>query len=121
MGKTQEIGAEGENAATEWLESEGFAVVARNWRSGKYELDIVATRFDVIHFIEVKTRAGESWETPEASMTAEKQRAFRRAVQLWLAQNPTEFEPQMDLIAIDTAADGAPAIRYIPTAVICRW
>lgn len=107
--------------AEDWLDREGFAVIARNWRSGRYELDIVATRWDTIHFVEVRTRGDESWETPEESMTAEKQRSFRRAVQAWLAENPTELEPQMDMMAIDLAPDGSPELRYIPEAVICRW
>jgi putative endonuclease len=121
MGLTQIIGADGEKLAEEWLEREGFMVVARNWRSGKYELDIVAHRRGKIHFVEVKTRAEKSWITPEEAMNPTKQRAFRHAVQAWLAQNYTDLEPQMDLIAIETSSDGAAELRYIPEAVICRW
>jgi putative endonuclease len=96
-------------------------IVARNWRSGRYELDIVAHRGDTIHFVEVKTRDAGGLTSPEEAMTSAKQRSFRLAVQAWLAQNPTDLEPQMDLIAIDTSPDGAMEIRYIPEAVISRW
>jgi putative endonuclease len=121
VGLTQIIGGTGEKAAAEWLENEGFEIVARNWRSGRYELDIVARRGDTIHFVEVKTRDADSWETPEEAMTTAKQRAFRHAVQAWLAANPSNLEPQMDLIAIDNTADGIASLRYIPEAVISRW
>jgi putative endonuclease len=122
VGSTQiTIGADGEKRAAEWLEREGFTVVARNWRSGKYELDIVAKRRGSIHFVEVKTRDRKGWQTPEEAMTSDKQRAFKLAVQAWLAQNPTDLEPQMDLIAIETTPDGIHELRYIPEAVICRW
>ena len=121
MGTTQIIGATGEKAAEEWLAREGFTIVARNWRSGRYELDVVARRGDTIHFVEVKTRDAESWETPEESLTPAKQRAFRHAVQAWLAANPTDLEPQMDLIAVENPTEGRPALRYIPHAVVCRW
>jgi putative endonuclease len=121
VGIARIIGESGEKAAEEWLENEGFRILARNWRSGRYELDIVAQRGDTIHFVEVKTRDPESWETPEEAMTAAKQRAFRYAVQAWLAANPSPLEPQMDMIAIDLAPDGTVDLRYIPTAVICRW
>ncbi len=121
MGLTQIIGGAGEKAAEEWLADEGFEIMARNWRSGRYELDIVARRWDTIHFVEVKTRDTESWESPEESMTPAKQRAFRLAVQAWLAANPTDLEPQMDLVAIDTTPEGITELRYIPGAVICRW
>ncbi len=122
MGLTQVIGNRGEDAATEWLMDEGFVIVARNWRDGRYEIDIVAQRFDTIHFIEVKTRGAESWETPEQTMTVAKQRAFRRAVRAYLDIHRTDLEPQMDMIAIDTTPSGhVDSLRYIPNAVISRW
>jgi putative endonuclease len=121
MGRTQIIGAAGELAAVEWLRKEGFDIVAQNWRSGRYEIDIVAQRWDKIHFVEVKSRDALSWESPEEAMTQAKQRAFRYAVQAFLAINDTDLEPQLDLIAVDTLADGSCEVRYIPEAVISRW
>jgi putative endonuclease len=121
VGVTQVIGAAGEKAAEDWLAEEGFRIVARNWRSGRYELDIVAHRGGAIHFVEVKTRDADGWTSPEEALTPAKPRSFRYAVQAWLASNPTDLEPQMDLIAVDTSPDGKPRVRYIPEAVICRW
>lgn len=122
MGLTQIIGNRGEDAACEWLLGEGFAVMARNWRDGRYEIDIVAQRLDTLHFVEVKTRSLDSLESPEASMTAVKQRSFRHAVRSYLARNPSDLEPQLDLIAIDTSPSGRiEELRYIPHAVISRW
>ncbi len=121
MGLTQIIGAAGEKAAEDWLDREGFEIIARNWRSGRYELDIVAKRGEAIHFVEVKTRDADSWASPEEAMTPAKQRSLRLAVQAWLAQNPTDLEPQIDLVAIDTSPDGILEVRYIPQAVISRW
>jgi putative endonuclease len=121
MGLTQKIGAEGEQTAVDWLRTQGFEIVARNWRSAPYELDIVARRWDVLHFVEVKSRDNLSWETPEEAITPAKQRSFRRAVEGYLALNPSELEPQLDLIAVDTSRDGSFEVRYIPDAVIARW
>lgn len=122
MGQTQIIGATGEQAAVDWLTGKGFEIVARNWRSGRYELDIVACRKEgTIHFVEVKTRDAASWETPEGAMNAAKQRSFRKAVQAWLVQNPTDLEPQLDLVAVDNLPGGEFEVRYIPEAVISRW
>jgi putative endonuclease len=121
MANTQKIGAEGEQAAVDWLRAEGFEIVARNWRSSPYELDIVARRWDTLHFVEVKSRDSLSWQTPEESMTLKKQRSFRRAVEAYLALTDSDLEPQLDLIAVDTAADGSFEVRYIPEAVISRW
>ncbi len=121
MGKTQEIGAAGEQAAVDWLRGEGFDIVKRNWRSGSYELDIVAQRWDKIHFVEVKSRDAMSWETPEDAMTPAKQRSFRKAAEAYLTLYDTDLEPQLDLIAVDTLPEGRFEVRYIPEAVISRW
>lgn len=121
MSATQIVGAAGEAAAEEWLELNDFVVIARNWRSGRYELDIVALRGETIHFVEVKTRVDSSWESPEEAMNAAKQRNFRRAAQAWMAENHTDLEPQMDLIAVDRTPDGTLDVRYIAHAVISRW
>jgi putative endonuclease len=121
MGQTQIIGAAGELAAVEWLRKEGFDIVAQNWRDGRYEIDIIAQKWDTIHFVEVKSRNALSWGSPEEAMTPAKQRSFRRAVQAFLAINDTDLEPQLDLIAVETTPDGSFEIRYIPEAVISRW
>jgi putative endonuclease len=121
MGDTQKIGAEGEQAAVDWLRAAGFEIVVRNWKSSPYELDIVARRWDTLHFVEVKSRDSESWQSPEESMTAKKQRSFRRAVEAYLALTDSDLEPQLDLIAVDTTPDGRFEVRYIPEAVISRW
>ncbi len=121
MGVTQVIGAAGEAAAEKWLEDEEFEILARNWRSGRYELDIVARRGGTLHFVEVKTRDEESWESPEDAITPAKARSLRHAASAWLAQYPSELEPQFDLIAVDTTSEGGLTVRYIPEAIIPRW
>lgn len=121
MGATQIIGAAGEQAAVDWLRDKGFEIVARNWRSGSYELDIVARKWDRLHFVEVKSRDALSWESPEDAMTPAKQRSFRKAVEAYLTIYDTDMEPQLDLIAVDTGADGTCEVRYVPEAVISRW
>ncbi|MDR2890969.1 MAG: YraN family protein [Alistipes sp.] len=121
MGQTQIIGAAGEQEAERWLARHDFEIVARNWRDGRYELDIVALKNGRIHFIEVKTRADIGWESPEDALTAAKIRSFRRAAEAWIAQNDCDLESQMDLIAVDTDAGGVADVRYIAEAVIPRW
>ncbi|MBL7728247.1 MAG: YraN family protein, partial [Dinghuibacter sp.] len=52
----QETGAKGERLAAMWLEANGFTIVERNWRHGRYEIDLLAHRDGILHVVEVKTR-----------------------------------------------------------------
>ena len=60
MTEKQQRGALGEQAAVEYLRQNGFMIVEQNWREGKSEVDIIALRYDELHFVEVKTRKANS-------------------------------------------------------------
>ena len=62
--KTQ-IGRRGENLAADYLVKQGFEIVARNYRYGKAEIDLIVKREDWLLFIEVKTRSSFDFGEPE--------------------------------------------------------
>lgn len=62
--KTQ-IGRRGENLAAEFLAKQGFEIVARNYRFGHGEIDLIVKREDWLLFIEVKTRSSSDFGNPE--------------------------------------------------------
>ncbi len=107
------IGHEGEDIASRWLRENGYLLHDRNWRSGHYELDIVAERHGIIHIIEVKTRKAGSWIAPEQTITPQKAAALRRAASAYLAMHHIRSEVEFDLIAIDHFPDGSYDIRFI--------
>ena len=86
-----------------YLERGGFAVVARNLRLGRLELDIVARRGDTLVFCEVKARSGPSFGDPLEAVGVEKARRVRRAAEAFLAFRP-------DLAALDVRLEVA-AVR----------
>ncbi|MDE6622936.1 MAG: YraN family protein [Alistipes sp.] len=118
---TAETGRAGECAAAEHLRREGYEMLARNWREGRYELDLVALRDDVLHFVEVKTRRFDGLTPPEAAMTADKCRALRRAASAYLARSGWQGEVQFDLAAVDIRPDGTTDVRFIEEAVEYNW
>lgn len=116
-----DIGRLGEEAATEYLRREGFEILALNWRDGRFELDIVAQWMDEIHFIEVKTRSTAGWTDPEEALDRRKRRALSRAVERYLALNPTRLDPRIGLIAVDLTPEGVFEVRFYPDAVEQHW
>ena len=116
-----DTGRRGEQAAVDYLRRAGFAILERNWRSGRYELDIVARRWDELHFIEVKTRRRDGLTPPEQALDSHKRRALVRAANAYLTENPFAGEVQFDLIAVETAPAGTPEVRYIEDAIELHW
>ncbi len=114
-------GVYGENAAAQWLRDNGFEVLHTNWRSGIYELDIVARKEGVIHFVEVKTRLHNSLTTPEEAVTKAKFRALMTAARAYIRAFDIDADSQFDLVAVEYSHHGIHDIRYIPNAMIPRW
>lgn len=114
-------GREGERAAVEYLRSRGCTILDTNWRSGRHELDIVASGGGCIRFVEVKTRAADGLTAPEEAMTAAKCSCMVRAAAHYLALHDCREEPHLDLAAVDVLPDGEYRVRYIADAVECHW
>lgn len=53
---TTQIGMQAEAAVIEYLQNAGYDVIGRNWKTKTCEIDIIAYRNGVIHFVEVKYR-----------------------------------------------------------------
>ena len=57
MSKQKTLGKLGENYAAQFLEAQGYTIVARNFRIRSAEIDIIAQIDNVIIFVEVKARS----------------------------------------------------------------
>lgn len=91
--------------AAAYLAERGAAIIARNVRSGRGEIDLLVRLNSTLVAVEVKTRVGAD---PRGAYTAEK------ADRVWAALGRLTPRPQrVDLIAVALTADGAD-IRWIP-------
>ena len=118
---TAETGRKGEQAAADYLRREGYDLESLNWRNGRYELDIVARKWDTLHFVEVKTRRADGLTPPEDAMTRRKQQAMLCAAKAYLAYTQWEGEVAFDLIAVDVWDESRVDLRLIPDAVEYNW
>ena len=121
MKSTLEIGHRGEDIAVEYLRAKGYMIAARNWRSGRYEIDIVAERGGITHIVEVRARRAGALLSPEATITQSKATAMRRAASAYLAQCRVRGEVEFDLLAIDIFPDDSYDVRFVPNVVEFGW
>ena len=121
MTTTAETGRTGERAAAEHLRQAGYEVRDTNWRAGRDELDIVALRGEVLHFVEVKTRRAGSLTPPEAAATQRKFRALTRAAARYLRTAGWQGEVQFDLAAVTLSDDGRADVELIERAMEHHW
>lgn len=99
MAEHNELGKNGENFAVEFLEGKGYQIIARNWRCGNNELDIVALDGDILVFVEVKTRFSD-YIDPRTSMSKSKIRNFVNAVNLYIRKMQVNSNFRLDVVVI---------------------
>lgn len=95
-----EIGAGGETLAVQWLSSQGFTILKRNFRNGRYEIDIVAGHNNILHFIEVKCRRTKTYGHPEESVSRKKLEHILEGGAGWLLRWPGYRRVQYDVLAV---------------------
>ena len=99
MQHKNDLGKYGEKLAVKWLEKNGFAILYRNLKFGRYEIDIVAERDERLHSFEIKTRRTTTFGYPEQSISPSKQKNIVAASASLLAETAFE-EIQINILAI---------------------
>ena len=106
-----ELGRAGEELAAGWLAGQGFSILCRNWRHGRYEIDLIAGRDHIIHFIEVKSRRSGAYGYPEESVSRKKLEHILQGAAGWLRRWPGYRRIQYDVLAIRFRNTAAPEFR----------
>jgi putative endonuclease len=122
----QNLGIRGESIAARWLESHGWAIVDRRFRSGHRDIDLVAARSGedglgrVVAFVEVRTRLSTDFGTPAETVGWKKQKELARSARAWLASNRRSGdEYRFDVVGV-VVGDGRVRIQYVPNAFWLR-
>lgn len=98
---TSKLGSWGESKAAQYLVAHGYQILERNFNIWEGEIDLIVAKDDVIHFVEVKTRASVKFGSPEESMHARKRERLLRAGFRYLEEKAMEDVAfQFDLVAI---------------------
>lgn len=78
---TKTAGDTGESIACAYLENKGYRLLRKNYRMGRYEIDLVMRDGDVLVFVEVKARTGRGDILGREAVNFQKQQHIIRAAQ----------------------------------------
>jgi putative endonuclease len=92
------IGNKAEDKAVRFLEEKGYEILERNFYSRYGEIDIIARDQDMIVFVEVKYRAGNSFGSPLESISAKKIRSICKTSRYYLKSE--DISARFDVISI---------------------
>jgi putative endonuclease len=112
-GDRKRLGSQGEDLACAHLAGLGWQIVARNWRTRRGEIDIVARDGEWLVFVEVRTRraaprGGDPYlGPPDDSITPRKQLQLAAMAEAYLYDMPWNGPWRIDVIALELVADGA--------------
>ena len=93
---SREKGNFGEQRAAYFLEDSGFHVIDRNYYSRFGEIDIIATKDDVLHFIEVKSGEGE----PVYKITPSKLSKIIKTANIYMQKKQLDIDYCFDAVIV---------------------
>jgi len=88
----------GEDKAVAFLESKGFFIIERNFYSRFGEIDIIASKDDVLHFVEVKS--GLDYESAVQNITPQKLSRLIRTGNVYLKKNKLDVDYMYDGVIV---------------------
>lgn len=95
-----ERGRLGELLAAKYITQLGYSIKFQNWRYKHCEIDIIAEKNGVIHFIEVKTRHTATFGFPEESVTRKKFNTLKKGASAFLSSFHEVKNIQFDILSI---------------------
>lgn len=99
-------GNKGEGLATEYLQSKGYKIIERNFRTRFGEIDIVCWDAQTLVFVEVKTKIGHDFGEPEEMVDRKKLSQVKKMGEVYLQNKNWEVLCRVDVVAIVLNEDG---------------
>jgi putative endonuclease len=100
------LGKFGEESAIDLLKTNGYRILARNYKTKLGEIDIIARDKDTVCFIEVKTRHSDRFGLPQEAISRSKQRHIAKVALVFLKENNLlDKRARFDVISIMHSED----------------
>ena len=93
------FGFNAENEVCKFLSQQGYEILQRNFRSKFGEIDVIAKKDEILHFIEIKA-TDKNYETAYR-LTPSKFDKILKTIDFYLLKNSSNADFQVDLITIE--------------------
>ncbi|MBW2961934.1 YraN family protein [Mesonia aestuariivivens] len=100
MAQHNELGKKGEQLAVDFLHQKGYAILERNYRFQRAEVDIIAQKENLICAIEVKTRSTPEFGNPQDFVKPKQIQQLVKAMDFYVTDNDLDVELRFDIMAI---------------------
>ena len=110
------LGSKGEDFAVEFLRHKGFRILEKNYKTFIGEIDIIAQDGETMVFVEVKTRANDSFGCPFEAVHNKKRLKLRNLALLYMKKQGEEIPIRFDVLSIMCTANGQKQIEHITDA-----
>lgn len=113
MAAHNELGKWGEDWAVAFLQENGYQILERDWKSGRRDIDIVATDGNEVVFVEVKTRRNRLFGEPEEAVDYHKLQSLQKAINHYIRYRHINSEVRFDIISVVGTTGQKPEIDHI--------
>ena len=114
MAAHNELGKWGEDCAVEYLQRKGYSIVARDWKSGHRDIDVIAIDEGTMVFVEVKTRRNRDFVNPEEAVDYHKLRNLQGAINHYVKFFHVDSDIRFDIITVvGILGDADPEIDHL--------
>jgi len=86
--------------AEKFLKGKSYQIISRNFKTKYSEIDLIAKKDKSLVFVEVKTRVGDDFGSPEEAINKRKRRRLKRAAQAFAAFHYWEGPFRIDAVCI---------------------
>lgn len=96
------LGRRGEREAEKLLKKKGYQVLARNFRSGRDEIDLICLQGKAVIFVEVRTRASGALVSGYDSINRRKREALKRVCRSYFGiMKPKPLTLRFDVVEVE--------------------
>jgi putative endonuclease len=99
-GEKRKFGFWGEGKAARYLKKHGYKIEKRNYKCPFGEVDIIASKDDVLAFVEVKSRNTDTFGSPREAVNGTRQKRYKNCARFYFAGREMDCVVRFDVIEI---------------------